>query len=180
MYNGPAQEYVQAERMPPDMANVDWQHKPSQFKLYQHCKQIRLPYGSARKHDELSLTLEGVGEILSKSYGLLQESYAIELASAGTGISQGSSSRHHRRPVPSGGALFPCEIYLFSSAGQHLPAGVYHYDVAHHALDILAQHDVMESVCSCLAHPDATRPACILAMSCFFWKDGFKYGDFSY
>lgn len=184
MYNSSGQTYIQAELLPPDAASVDWEHKPSPFKLYQNSVRLPLPYHLSQNQRDAhlpSLTLEQVGELLANSYSLLQQYYAPQKIATGMPIPQGqSSSLAFRRPVPSGGALFPCEIYLFSGARQALPAGIYHYDVAHHSLDVLQQCDVIETARSYLAHPGAKSSAYILALSCFFWKDGFKYGDFSY
>ncbi len=183
MYNGPGQTYVQAEVQPSSTAGIDWESKPSQFKLYQHCARLPLPYRSSPTLPAAPaspFTLEQVGELLAKSYGLQQQHYSTQFLAGGITTHQGPSSSMYRRPVPSGGALFPCEIYLFSGVGQALPAGAYHYDVAHHALDILQQRDVMEEAWSCLAPAGTRQPAYMLALSCFFWKDGFKYGDFSY
>jgi SagB-type dehydrogenase family enzyme len=95
------------------------------------------------------------------------------------------------RPVPSGGALFPCELYLlvanrdkhggpYSGQEQCLSAGIYHYDAVHHALDILEQGDYSSLLQSALAHPADPSPTYTLLLSSFFWKDGFKYGAFSY
>ena len=38
-----------------------------------------------------------------------------------------------RRFVPSGGALYPNELYVYLKL-EDIPMGIYHYDVAHHRL----------------------------------------------
>jgi SagB-type dehydrogenase family enzyme len=42
------------------------------------------------------------------------------------------------RPYPSGGGLYPCEIYMVASAVDGLKKGVYHYDPFGHALTLIA------------------------------------------
>jgi hypothetical protein len=158
MYSGPARQYVHAELLPPDSATVDWQHKPSQFKLYHNCAQLPLPYRTSqnqRDAPEASLTLEQLGELLAEGYGLLQQCYSAQFPLAGIGITGQNGFSALRRSVPSGGALFPCELYLFLGTTQHLPAGIYHYDMAHHALTsysrmTLRQRSVL--TCHALAH----------------------------
>ena len=43
-----------------------------------------------------------------------------------------------RRFVPSGGALYPNELYVYVKLDD-IPNGIYHYDVAHHRLIIVAR-----------------------------------------
>lgn len=175
MNTRPAQMFVNAEIRPQDAALVNWEARPSQFKMYQHGKQLQLSPGIRQEttaNPKGTLTLQQMDRFLAEIYGLMQQTYLSEENLA--------SRLFFHRPVPSGGALFPCEYYIVVGSGQQVPAGVYHYDVAHHALDILRQGDYLEAICSCLAHPGSVYPDFVVALSCFFWKDGFKYGSFSY
>lgn len=42
------------------------------------------------------------------------------------------------RPYPSGGGLYPCEIYIVASGVEGLDKGVYYYDAFGHALTLVA------------------------------------------
>jgi len=44
----------------------------------------------------------------------------------------------YRRFAPSGGGLYPNELYVYLKI-EDLPTGVYHYDVAHHRLVLLRE-----------------------------------------
>lgn len=171
-----AQEYIQADVQPPPRESVDWQHKPSQFKLYTESIRLPLPDQQFQKLDGAPFSLAWIGALLADLYGLTQQDTTLSTIAQKPGL----FSRPFHRAVPSGGALFPCEIYLFMREGYQVPAGIYHYDVAHHALDLLQHVDAVDAVSSQLAHPSLTPAACVIALSCFFWKDGFKYGAFSY
>ncbi len=48
---------------------------------------------------------------------------------------------HYRSPVPSGGALYPLEIYVVSFAVIDLLPGVYHYSSTTHSLTRLPSED---------------------------------------
>jgi SagB-type dehydrogenase family enzyme len=173
-----AQRYIQANVQPPDPREVDWPAKPLPFKLYRNCEQIPLGYGGTGSAQ--------IGQMLVDIYGLTRQSHSIAmfhpmlryLPQEETGAMPFYTAL--LRPVPSGGALFPCELYLLVTPSQDLPAGIYHYDAAHHALDILVQGDYTAHLQSALAHPGETPPSYTLLLSSYFWKDGFKYGAFSY
>jgi SagB-type dehydrogenase family enzyme len=66
-----------------------------------------------------------------------------------------------RRPVPSGGSMYPAEVYV---AGD----GVHHYDPYRHELVDLGRR------------ADPGLPAVCLVLTHRFWKNFYKYGDFAY
>jgi SagB-type dehydrogenase family enzyme len=83
------------------------------------------------------------------------------------------------RPVPSGGNLHPVEMYLALDAQWTLPAGIYHYDSAHHRLDLLRAGAFMANVLACL--PAAASPvSAVLFLSTCIQKNHQKYTQFSY
>ncbi|MEV4279895.1 hypothetical protein [Actinoplanes xinjiangensis] len=66
-----------------------------------------------------------------------------------------------RRPVPSGGSMYPAEVYV---AGD----GVHHYDPYRHELVDLGRRS-----------GPGLPPVC-LVLTNRFWKNFYKYGDFAY
>lgn len=52
--------------------------------------------------------------------------------------------RQYSRAVPSAGALYPVELYVLVQRVAGLPRGVYHYRVAHHALEQLDARELNE------------------------------------
>ena len=88
------------------------------------------------------------------------------------------------RPIPSGGSLHPVEIYLaVGGIGVHwrLPAGIYHYDSTHHALDLLRNGDFMPEIAACLPvdYSSASISATIFLTNCI-QKNHQKYTYLSY
>ena len=104
MNQRPAQQYIQADVLPPDPASVDWRQKRWQFKLYTEGTHILLPYHGLDDLDGPAFTLGQIGELLADLYGLIQQYYHLT-KSRETQLPEFSLAL--RRVVPSGGALFP-------------------------------------------------------------------------
>jgi SagB-type dehydrogenase family enzyme len=128
-----------------------------------------------------------LGLLLHDIYGInriqFQEETGQEMPEEMIPASTPPSSRYRsylNRMVASGGALFPCELYILVSPGQELAAGLYHYDPAHHVLDLLYDGNVTPMLLNTLDQPPESQPAYMLLFSSLFWKDAFKYQEFSY
>ncbi len=172
---------------------VDWSNEPSQFKLYSGLPKTALGYESPTSTTQRQercpqpLTIEQTGQLLCDVYGLARQRWT---ALSPTGLSAslvGTPSAVRTslglgmlRSVPSGGARFPCELYLLVGSGQSIPQGVHHYDPAHHMLHTLQSEDPMSTLSAHSASSSATSSELALVLSIVFWKNAFKYGEFSY
>jgi len=157
--------YVEVGASRPIPRTVDWANEPSTFKLYPHAPRIRL--------DAAPGMLGRLGQLLRDVNGLSRQRWH-----APDGVRTGRPRRRPGsvttpvtapvalRPVPAGGARYPCELYLVAGEDQPVRAGVAHYDPAHHGLDVLDDRP--------------GPPGLRLALTVAFWKNVFKYGEFSY
>jgi SagB-type dehydrogenase family enzyme len=81
------------------------------------------------------------------------------------------------RAAPSGGALYPLELYPLAVQGGDLPVGVYHYDPFRHALETLRSRSAGEELRQALVHPElAEHAGLFVAVTAMFWRTRFKYG----
>jgi SagB-type dehydrogenase family enzyme len=81
-----------------------------------------------------------------------------------------------RRPVPSGGALYPLELYVAALAVDGVGSGVYHYDPFRHRLARLGAA-VRADVGLALVEPVLVETAAaVLVVTAMFWRTRFKYG----
>ncbi|MFL6560223.1 MAG: NADH oxidase, partial [Bacillus sp. (in: firmicutes)] len=119
---------------------VDWEDAPLSYKLYSGLPVV--PFSL-----EVPLTLEGqeqpakpdlrkVGHFLWYVYGLTQVSQSVFPLDSKDKTANLIQS--YRRFAPSGGALYPNELYVYLKV-EDLPVGMYHYDVAHHRLVLLRE-----------------------------------------
>ncbi|REK74189.1 SagB family peptide dehydrogenase [Paenibacillus paeoniae] len=170
------------DKTKPSGMAVDWEDGPLAYKLYRGLPVVPLS-------PEVPLTLEGseakllpdlrqMGHFLWHVFGLTQLSQAV-LASNSMMQSMGLLQLY-RRFAPSGGALYPNELYVYLKI-EDLPAGVYHYDVAHHRLVLLREGDFDSYLAQVLGNR-YDESACFGAVfvSSMFWKNFFKYNNFSY
>jgi SagB-type dehydrogenase family enzyme len=166
---------------PPDW-EVDWEDAPLTYKLYRGLPTFPLS-------PEVSLTLEG-RELLSKTdltcighflwyvFGLTQFSHSYPAVNT---LGQSVGPLHmYRRFVPSGGGLYPNELYVYLRI-KDIPVGVYHYDVAHHRLVMLREGDFHSYLAQTLGNR-CDLSACFgtVFISTVFWKNFFKYNNFAY
>lgn len=81
------------------------------------------------------------------------------------------------RTAPSGGALYPLEIYPIICRVEALPPGLYHYDPLHAALEALREADPAPELEHLTVYPHLLVPASIVfVMTAMFWRTRFKYG----
>lgn len=166
---------------PPDLV-VDWEDGPLAYKLYRGLPVVPLC-------PEVPLTLEGgetpvkpdlrqMGHFLWYVFGLTQLSQSI-LASNSMVQTMGLLQQY-RRFAPSGGALYPNEVYVYLKI-EDLPAGVYHYDVAHHRLVLLREGGFDSYLARALGNRyDVSACFGAVFVTSMFWKNFFKYNNFSY
>jgi SagB-type dehydrogenase family enzyme len=169
-----------SESRPPDW-EIDWEDAPLTYKLYRGLPVVPLS-------SEVPLTLRGhespanpdlttIGHFLWHVYGLTQ----LSQYSAANSINQSEGPlQMYRRFVPSGGGLYPNELYVYLKTTE-VPVGVYHYDVAHHRLVLLREGDFDSYLARALGNRcDVSGCFGTVFVSTMFWKNFYKYSNFAY
>jgi SagB-type dehydrogenase family enzyme len=123
---------------------------------------------TGRELSPCQLTLEQVGTVLYHAYGVTRRNV-------------GTVFPRPFRTVPSGGALYPLEIYLHSTHIDGLEAGLYHYNPTHHCLRFLQYGDHCRQLSEALIQPNiALDTAMLVFITAVFERSTFKYGDRGY
>lgn len=166
---------------PPDW-EVDWEGAPLPYKLYRGLPVVPLssevPLTFEGRKTYAKPDLHGIAHFLWYVFGLTQLCQSVyELGS--TEQAKGLIESY-RRFVPSGGALYPNECYVYLKM-EDLPTGVYHYDVAHHRLVLLREGDFDSYLIRALGNRcDVSACFGVVFVSTMFWKNFFKYNNFAY
>jgi SagB-type dehydrogenase family enzyme len=126
------------------------------FELVEHRR-------SDRDFGKMPMTIENMSTLLKYSCGIVNEA---------TGS----------RAQPSGGARYPIEVYTFVFKGsEDLPAGIYHYDVKAHMLDVLLQKQFTnEEIAEIISYDFAQEASCAIIMTGVFNRNQMKYGERGY
>lgn len=168
---------------PADVA-VDWDDAPLPYKLYQDLPATSLPYKTPFDSKRIgsqagaNVNLEDIGHFLWYSYGLTQLCHILLPSTAqGDGI---NTMQMIRRYVPSGGGLYPSELYAYLKVDGLCP-GIYHYDVAHQRLLLVREGNFDNYIERALGHCCRIASCfAVLFVSVMFWKNFFKYNNFAY
>ncbi|MFJ5717742.1 SagB family peptide dehydrogenase [Neobacillus sp. NPDC093127] len=167
---------------PPDW-QVDWEDAPLPYKLYRGLPEIPLsadvPLTLSGREDQAEPSLQELGHFLWYVYGITQyaQSALIEDTEGKTAVSY---AQLFRRFVPSGGALYPNELYVYVKL-KDAPMGIYHYDAAHHRLLLLREGNYDSYLSRSLGNScDLSDCFCTVFVSTLFWKNFYKYNNFSY
>ncbi|MBN3555665.1 SagB family peptide dehydrogenase [Fictibacillus nanhaiensis] len=168
--------HYETAKITPSDWEVNWEDAPLPYKLYTtDLPKFEL---SINHSDTLSpsthATLDDLSQFLMYSYGITQLSESfLSLDSEDTWMT-------YRRYVPSGGALYPSEVYLYLKLVE-LPNGIYHYDAAHHSLICLREGNFDNYLNQALGNRcNVSKCFATVFVSTFFWKNFFKYHNFSY
>jgi SagB-type dehydrogenase family enzyme len=178
----------------PSAWSIDWDRIPCIFKRYPdlpvswlpeaHPPFLHAPASSAAG------TLAGLdeehqlGTILQCAYGVTSLRWYPEGIAKSSPTEPQSIHRdaHYqiRRPTPSGGVTFPGEIYLCYRGDGLRGPGLYHYDGGRHALVLLTSADPAQFGADSAAADLLREYRWVLIVTVAFWKNYFKYADFSY
>ncbi|PFA69232.1 NADH oxidase [Bacillus sp. AFS015802] len=161
---------------------VDWEDGPLPYKLYRGLPAVPLstevPLSLPEGQPPLQLDVERIGHFLWYVYGITGVSQTVYPDEDQEEESYPIHS--YRRFAPSGGALYPNELYLYLKLDD-LPDGIYHYDAAHHRLVLLRDGNVDSYVERALGNRCEISTCFATAfVSTRFWKNFFKYNNFSY
>ena len=156
---------------------LKWQKKPLPFKEYQGTKKIKLPEPGAG-----GKTLH---EVLSKRRSKRRYSGAplalgdlSNLLWAASGITGKGSGGILLRTAPSGGALYPIEIYLAVRNVINLPKGIYHYSVRDHSLELLKEGDFHREIRKAAIDQEFVEEASVVfVLSASFPRITWKYSE---
>ncbi|MFJ7954319.1 SagB family peptide dehydrogenase [Lysinibacillus sp. NPDC096418] len=170
------------DKVSPSNWEVDWDDAPLTYKLYRDLPVIPLSLEVPLTLKSLKATvkpdLSRIGHFLWYVFGLTQFSESVmnvDFSDQAIDLMQSK-----RRFVPSGGALYPNELYVYLKI-ENLPAGVYHYDVAHHRLVLLREGNFDSYISRALGKRcDISDCFGTVFVSTMFWKNFFKYNNFAY
>jgi SagB-type dehydrogenase family enzyme len=81
-----------------------------------------------------------------------------------------------RRPVPSGGALYPLELYVVPAAVSGIATGIYHYQPFRHVLSCLADVSWASAREAFVDPAVLDRSAALLVVTAMFSRSRVKYG----
>lgn len=175
--------HYDTEKVAPLDWEVDWDDAPLPYKLYRGLPEIPLsgdvPLTLTVRQAQEEPRLEELESFLWYVYGLTQ--YAQSAFIEGTEEKAAVSyAQLFRRFVPSGGALYPNELYVYVKL-KDVPKGIYHYDVAHHSLRLLREGNYDSYLSKSLGNNcELSDCFCTVFVSTVFWKNFYKYNNFSY
>jgi SagB-type dehydrogenase family enzyme len=152
------------------------------YKTYAGSARVPLPpasLGEARLEDVILRRRSQVGAFTGQSAGLDQLSAILKFS---YGITRSFESRTfpgkmvHFRAAPSGGGLYPLEIYPLVLNVEGCPPGVYHYSVVDHALEVVRQGDLLTEIAGMTTYYDRCSTAAVLfAITGVFQRTIAKY-----
>ena len=162
----------------PSTWEVDWEDGPLSYKLYRDLPGIPLSSEVTLTLENLEVstepTLREIGHFLWYVFGITQ------FCQSALSTPEINVMQSYRRFVPSGGGLYPNELYIYLKM-ENIPAGIYHYDVAHHRLVLLREGCFDSYIARTLGNScDTSSCFGVMFVSTMFWKNFFKYHNFSY
>jgi SagB-type dehydrogenase family enzyme len=124
---------------------------------------------SCRNFAGTPMALDELSTILAVGYGV-------------TGAVLVGAREHLERPVPSGGGLYPLELYVLVRNVDGLEPGLYHYAALTHTLDVLKQVKLSSGFVSQLFmnQPYLDDAGAIVLMAAVVERSLHKYGERGY
>jgi len=114
---------------------------------------------SKRRFQDKPLSIKQISQILWAAQGITEEG-------------------GFKRSAPSAGALYPLEIYLVVKKVEGLESGVYHYNPAHHAIELTLKGDLQNSLArACLGQMFIGEAPLCIVITAEYERTTIKYGE---
>jgi SagB-type dehydrogenase family enzyme len=140
---------------------LEWRSLPPPLPLATPLEHVLRARRSQREFTQRPLALAELATLLHAAYGVT------------AAVERGQSFR----AVPSGGALYPLELYVVAAAIAALPRGIYHYDPLRSSIGLVSGAASVERFEDASAYPDITSAAAVTVLvAAVFWRSRFKYG----
>ena len=166
------------------VVELDMNSKPQAFKEYPNCPRIELPTNRLNLRTELNeliLKRRSCRDFISKPIDLESLSRILYL---GYGITENlyfENSEIFCRPCPSGGGLYPYEIYPIVLNVDKLENGIYHYCPIDHSLEFLKKGNFITDLIRLFMHQEYINNSSIcIVISCVLERSVWKYGSRGY
>jgi len=119
---------------------------------------------SRRDFSRAPIRVENLSHILKYSCGIVRTEPAV------------------KRAQPSGGARFPLEVYPLVFAGSpEVPAGLYHYNLKKHSLDVLWKRPFLDAeIGELFTYPWMQKASAVIVITAVFERNQMKYGERGY
>lgn len=154
------------------------------FKTYPHCKvKVELP----KEFDESEACIESViqrrrsiREFSGDALALEELAKLLYFCYGITGVLQ-SEVPLPLRAAPSGGALYPLEVYPAVFNVEGLDSGIYHYNVKSHQLELLQLGSFEQSLCECMmGQRMVLKASAVFLITAMFDRNLWKYRERGY
>jgi len=150
--------------------------RPPQYKTYPEAKVVKLP-GPKYRGMTLEEAIErrrSVRNYSPEAISILQLSQLLFAAQGVTGKMYGQPLRS----IPSAGALYPFEIYLFVNNVKGLSKGIYHYAVLGHELELVRAGDFRSQITNAGLKQEMLGEADVtIVLSAIYDRVRHKYGE---
>ena len=166
------------DRMPG--GGLDWASKPDVYKQYPGAARIELACGARIETPPLDEALLKRKSVRHYSRDPLESDHLSYLLWASAGV-QRTERGIEFRTAPSAGALYPIETYAVVNRVEGIPAGVYHYSVKDHCLEVLREGDFSSEIAiAALGQRMCIEAAAVLVWTAVFQRSKWKYGQRAY
>lgn len=159
---------------------LDWSNKPNIYKEYPDRKKVKMPLPEnieTLPFDEIIRSRRSVRQFSESPLALEQLGYLLWST---TGI-QRVENGYDFRTVPSAGALYPIETYLFARYVENLESGLYHYNIKSHLLEELKIGDFSLYLArASLEQKMLASAQVVFIWSAVFYRSKWKYRQRAY
>ncbi|WP_433252684.1 SagB/ThcOx family dehydrogenase [Streptosporangium sp. CA-135522] len=175
-----ATPHLYFDRHPSDSTVVAMMNRLREVKPYRDRPRIVLPYELPVSEIDLDEALTGRESARGFSSGPVGLPDVSKILHCAYGVTRSNADGGYPRPfrtVPSGGALYPLELYLWAREVSGLERGLYHYDPTTHELHELGAFEAG----GCFVQQELVAAAsAVVLVSAVFYRSAFKYGERGY